>query len=158
MATPRSRRSPRRAEAPRAQYKCSSEHKQHPGSWGAAGWWRRKPELRPCPTDIPSDAIPQQWLDEALARPFCWEPDDSDGNNSLPKYLYWYVRERDAFFVARQTQIGIGHAQSAQYKGFPAREYEIPVMIAAAFLQHNLIDETVATRLRRARKEQGLKR
>ena len=77
---------------------------------------------------------------------------------ALPKYLYWYVSERDAFFVARQTQVPATQGQQAQYKGFPAREHEIPVAIADALLTHGIIREEVAARLRRARKEQGLKR
>lgn len=134
------------------RYHCSPEHKTHPGSWGAAQWHPRRPELQPCPTDILSDAVPQAWLEQALAYSPCWEPDHDDGPNEPPRCLYWYVATRQAFFVARKTQLAGQGGQGIEYKGFPAYDHQITEEMAARFLRDERIPQNVYERLRRARR------
>ena len=61
------------------------------------------------------------------------------------------------FFEARQTQAPGAQGQFAEYKGYPARDAEIPVRMAKAFREHGLIDDEVYERLRAARRAAGRK-
>ena len=115
------------------------------------------PELSACPTDIRSDAVPQAWLDRALAEPWCWRSDDDDLAGEPPRYLIWYVADRDAFFEARRTQLPGPDGQRAEYKGYPAHDWEVSSEAADAFRDHELITDAVWERLRRARRAAGQK-
>lgn len=148
------------ARPPAPRYRGSPEHKKHPGPWGSAQWHPRKPEIRACPTDIRSHAVPQQWLEDALAlaNRWCWLPHEDDLPGEPPRYLVWYVRDRDVFFKARRTQLPGPGGQAAEYKGFPAYDWEIPPRMADEFLKRKVISDEVHLRLRRARRAEGQKR
>jgi hypothetical protein len=126
-------------------YRCSPEHKTHPGSWGAPQWHPRTPAISPCPTGIRSDTVPQGWLLKALPHSGFWDPVQGD------KYVYWYESTYDLFFVARRTrEATLG--QPAEYKGYPVADHEVPAEVADFCLERSVIREAVHQRLRRARR------
>ncbi|GAB4216703.1 MAG: hypothetical protein OHK0013_43510 [Sandaracinaceae bacterium] len=136
----------RSSMTPRARYRCSPEHKQHPGSWGHAQWHPRMPDLSPCPRDIVSDDVPQKWLDQALLERGFWDPNEGD------RYVYWFDVERKTFFVARRTQEAGAAGQEAEYKGYPVRDREVPGEVIEHLRVIGTIDDTLVDRARRARR------
>ncbi len=131
-----------------ARYRCSPEHKRHPGPWGTGQWHPRQPDISPCPADIRSDATPQSWLDIALAQSGCWDPIEGD------RYVYWYDRGYDAFFVARRTQEAGADGQTAEYKGYPVRDHEMPLEVIEYLFGHKVIDTEHVTRIKRAKRRE----
>jgi hypothetical protein len=137
----------------RATYRCSPEHKTHPGTWGVGQWHpRRRRSLTACPTDIVSDAIPQGWLDQAMTHPWSWDAHPDDPGHEPPRHVYWFVPERGTFFVARRTQLGGAAGQGLLYKGHPVSDEEAPRSVVDAFRTHDAITDEVGDRLRRARR------
>ncbi|MFB6305951.1 MAG: hypothetical protein ABEH43_03010 [Flavobacteriales bacterium] len=83
-----------------------------------------RPDASMCPNDIKNKSEVVKWLKEAIGKGAVsemWE-------GKYPKYVWYYDKEREMFFIGRLT-----NKIKGKYKGFPITEEECPKNIRSYY-------------------------